>query len=379
MKVCYVTHMPNLYGASQSLLDLLDGLSGTEIEPYVLLGGHGPMADELKKRGIFFKVIPYAPGTDSDNFIKNAGKAFLNSRIPYRVALNRIKAFYIENGIELVHNNSYLVGIGMHAALELHIPYICHIREFVWEGFHRRFFHAKLQRQLLDRADYRIAISEAVRKRYAQDTDQEIYVLNDGIKKDVYQLPLRRVLEGDKIVILIAGRIGAQKGQFEAVKAVELLSKKSKKPIELLIVGGVGDKNYFKELRDYIREKKLGFVKFVGFSDNLREMRRQCDIGLSCSRSEALGRVTIENMLSSLLVVSSDDTVAKELISDQVNGRLYRMGDSENLAGVLAEVVADSESANKLVENAYYDAERFDHRIYAQKVFAIYRKLLDKS
>ena len=60
MKVCYVTHMPNLTGASQSLLDLLRALEGSEVEPVVLLGRRGPLEDELEKRGVPFQVIRYA-------------------------------------------------------------------------------------------------------------------------------------------------------------------------------------------------------------------------------------------------------------------------------------------------------------------------------
>ena len=55
MKVCYVTHKPNLTGANRSLLDLLDGLDRDRYEPVVLVNRRGPLLAELKKRDIPYK------------------------------------------------------------------------------------------------------------------------------------------------------------------------------------------------------------------------------------------------------------------------------------------------------------------------------------
>jgi len=376
MRVCYVTHLPNMYGASKSLLDLLDGLNRSEIEPFVLLNGNGPLVEELKKRNIKYKIILYSPATNSDAFIKNAGKYVLNSFLPYHIALRRIKEFFLEEKIELVHNNSYLVGIGMHAAYELGIPYICHIREFVEEGFHRKFYHDELQRMLLEKATCRIAISEAVKKRYKRYTTKDILVLYDGIKISDYKLPLKKAFEKDTVRIIIAGRISPQKGQLEAVQAVDQLEKKKSLNVELLVVGSRGDKDYTHKIVDYISCNNVNCVKFVDYTNDLRVIRESCDIGLSCSKYEALGRVTIENMLSSLLIVSSNDTAAKELINDKETGLLYEMGSYESLSQVLLDAINDAKNSNILIESAYNDAMKFDHVLYADKIVSIYKSIL---
>ncbi len=46
MKVCYVTHKPNLTGANRSLLDLLDGLDRDRYEPVVLVNRRGEVPTE---------------------------------------------------------------------------------------------------------------------------------------------------------------------------------------------------------------------------------------------------------------------------------------------------------------------------------------------
>ena len=52
MKVCYVTHLPNLTGANQSLLDILSKWEHQKVEAMVLLGKHGQLEEELKQLGI---------------------------------------------------------------------------------------------------------------------------------------------------------------------------------------------------------------------------------------------------------------------------------------------------------------------------------------
>ena len=39
MKVCYFTHASNVTGANRSLLDMLAGLRGTDVEPVVIIRG----------------------------------------------------------------------------------------------------------------------------------------------------------------------------------------------------------------------------------------------------------------------------------------------------------------------------------------------------
>lgn len=63
-KICFVTHLPNLNGATRSLLDLLDGLDQTKFEPLVLINSEGPIIEELQKRNIRYRKTFYAPATN---------------------------------------------------------------------------------------------------------------------------------------------------------------------------------------------------------------------------------------------------------------------------------------------------------------------------
>lgn len=56
------------------------------------------------------------------------------------------------------------------------------------------------------------------------------------------------------------------------------------------------------------------------------------DINLVCSRSEGLGRITIESMLAGCLTISAAAGATCEIIKDKDNGLLYQCGNFKVLA-----------------------------------------------
>jgi glycosyltransferase involved in cell wall biosynthesis len=129
-------------------------------------------------------------------------------------------------------------------------------------------------------------------------------------------------------------------------------------------------------MRDYIENHKIGYVTIHDFSNDLTSIRGISDIGLTCSKSEALGRVTVENMLSSLLVVGADTCGTTEIIRDGENGLLYPAGDYHALAEVIMKAINDPESSNKMRARGYAEAVSYDNKEYARKITEIYRSLI---
>lgn len=375
MKIGYITHLPNLTGANRSLLDMLDGLDKEKYTPFVLLNGHGPLEGELKKRNIEYKISFYSPATNSDHWLKNLGKAAFNCSLMNWISVQMIKKILIEEKVDLVHNNSYIVGAGMEAAKAANIPYICHIREFVWEDHHRKFFNEKRQTGLLQNADMVLAITQAVKNKFQPQVSSEIIVLLDGIRVDEYKLPYKEVFKDEQINILMAGRIAPGKGQMEAIQAVERLVKDGYTNVVLHVVGGVGDDKYNKEIHQYVQEHNLTAVKFYEFTNSLKDMRQQCDIGLTCSKAEGLGRVTVENNLSSLLVVAAEAAGTKELIEDGKTGLFYKPGDAAHLAAVLKKAIDNPQVSNQIVKNGYEDAVKYDYVNYGRQIMKIYEQM----
>lgn len=379
MKVCYVTHLPNLTGASQSLLDLLHALEGTEVEPVVLLGRHGPLEQELKERGVPFQVIRYANELKKDESrLHTLRKDALNV-----LAKRKVKAFLKAEGVELVHNNSMFVGIGMACANALGIPYIAHIRDYVEEDHGLQLEHQEAQSRLVQSAGAAIAVSKALAKAAEEKygaPEGGITAIYDGVDVDRYYIApeaRKTPLSGKTTELLLAGRISPGKGQLEAAKAVAELNKEPNAHCHLTIVGSVGVPSYMEELESFVSGLPEGQVSILPFVEDLNALRAETDIALVCSSSEAMGRVTIESLLAGCLVVGADGGATPELLADD-RGVLYEPGSVEALAEAIRRVSSmDPAEVRAVVERGQaFSKKEFGLEQYAEKVLQLYRELV---
>ena len=374
MKVCYVTHAANLTGASQSLLDMLRGIKDTDVQPVVLLGRRGPLISELESLGVPYRYIPYAHDIRSKNPIKNLAKRVVNG-----LAIWRVKHFFKKEHFDLVHNNSYLVRIGMDAAYRANIPYICHIREMVWEGFHVHLLSPKRQAFLLQNSTCAIAISDAVFQKYSPIAPNTNFrVLKDGIDINRYYHIPREILQDDKILLLLAGRIEPTKGQLVAIQAIERLNNQSDSDYHLTIVGNVGSPQYYSAIQEYTTSNNLSsHIEFIDFTD-LDDLRQKSDIALVCSAAEGLGRVTVEGMLAGCLVIGSASGATPELIKDGETGLLFEPNNAESLAEKITAAANHRAEMNIVARQGQsYAIDTFNLAEYCNRLIDIYHSILN--
>ncbi len=377
MKVCYVTHKPNLTGANQSLLDMLSGWKDYDIEPLVLMPSHGPLEDKLSEIGVRSKVIRYTTA------VKRSSDPVW--RKPVRVVVNRvygikrIKQFLLDERIDLVHNNSFLTGVGMQAAYDLSIPYICHLREFVEEDHRLEFVNKENQISLLGNANVAIAISNLINSKYRESTAKaNIITLYNSVDTKKYYIDHPTLLESEDVNVLLCGRISQTKRQIDAIKAIEILYKKGYKNVKLTIVGNGDSTNYNQQIHNYVEQNHISNISFLPFSD-LKDIRMKTDIGLMCSSHEAMGRVTIESMLSGCLTIGANAGATPELIDDGVTGFLYNVEDPDSLAETIIKAINNKNNARRIAKNAQkYAMENFGVKRYCEQLFDIYKKSLNK-
>ncbi|MEE1299875.1 MAG: glycosyltransferase family 4 protein, partial [Acutalibacteraceae bacterium] len=207
---------------------------------------------------------------------------------------------------------------------------------------------------------------------------KEVVVIQDGIHTELYDLPLRPVLKSQTVNLLMAGRLHPGKGQLDAVKAVELARQKTDRDLRLHILGTVGDPAYAEELHEYVESRGLDYVSIEDFVNDLSALREACDIGLTCSYSEGLGRVTIENMLASLLVIASDSGGTLEIVEDGKNGIFYKTGDPADLADKILWALDHPDECMPIIEEGHrFAKETYDCRTYTAKVQELYEQVLN--
>lgn len=378
MKVLYMSTYSNMSGANRSMLGIIDYVKEWGVEPFVIIPKHGPIEDELREKGIPYKLIPSAiwvnPG---DSEIKSHMKWILKKAINYLAEI-KIGQYIRDNEINLVHINTVSNPAGAKYAIKCGIPLVWHIREMVEDDHNWKFYNENATYELLNKASKVVAISNSVRNRFAPFLKENLITVYNGIKINDSLMKRRNILETPDIQIVCAGRVLPEKGQLEAVKAVALLVKKGFDNLVLNIYGTVGDKRYHDSIVEYVKDHGLEKnVILHGYTSNMNQIWSETDIALVCSVAEAFGRVTVEAMMYGALVIGSDSAGTVELMNDMDTGLLYKQGDFEDLSAKLLFVIENKEKSRTMAKNGQaYMQTNMTAEKNAEKIFEIYQELV---
>lgn len=375
----FIFHDSDLYsGATRSLIDLLETFQKRKKFRIiaVLPDQEGTAAVYLKEKNIPVITHPYAQigcGTDEGllrylyHFPERLRKNIINFTGAAGLAEKLQKA-----GVELVYSNTGFIITG--ALLKKKLPYVRHIwhlREFGEEDHHRGiFFGRKLYYHLLNKyTDHVIVISKALKEKFSPYiTKPDISVIYDDISPAYSQRITEAYEYNESLSVLTAGLICEGKGQLQVLEAVKILNE-WKVPVELYIAGGYVDKAYQMKVEAFIREYKMdSYVHYLGIVRDMNALRKKVKFGVVASASEAFGRVTIEGMLSGMLMLGADAAGTSELITDGRNGILYESGSSCQLASKLRELYNDPEKVNRIRWQAYCDSEKYTKGFCARQV-----------
>jgi glycosyltransferase involved in cell wall biosynthesis len=394
MRIAYVTHYPELYGANRSLLDLMLELRRRgEVEPHVLLPREGPLSDRLAAEGIAFAVIPWQPWMSERHYMgrmHHRVKQYLHyeraareRRVHNQQLMPTVLSTLRSWNVDAIHVNSAAVGIVPGLQQAHLVPFIWHIRELPEAQY---LLHIDQGRRAYGRclraADRLIAISQAVRTdilRYAGNGVRPSVIYNGVLTLDDHRALAARSEERWRsptpFTFLLAGLIHPSKGQEEAIQAMALL--RDRHPDVRLVIAGDGKAGHLVKL---ITELGLGqHVTLAGFVKDLRPLFLSGHALLMCSRNEAMGRVTVEAMGSGMPVIGHASGGTPELIEHGLTGLLYPGGASA-LAERMAALVADRTLARELgIKGMHSAAERFNVERYAAEVLEVYRSVLSRG
>lgn len=389
LRVAYISHYPELYGANRSMLDLVLELRDRgEVEPLVIVPRGGPLVDLLEQERIPSAVIPFEPWMTERYYggrwyhrlvqhLRHEAAARRRARATAK-AVSAMAARLRSWGAHLVHANSAVVPGLVALRKASGVPLVWHIREL---PEHQYGLYLDAGRsgfgKALRAADRLIAISRAVEediRGYAGPTRNVVRIF-DGVLRSAQYDELARPVAGATshrpFTFLLLGLIHPSKGQMEAVEALALLRDRGIRA-RLVIAGSGRDK----PLRQRIQALSLqDQVEMPGFVQDPFPLFRDADAYLMCSRNEAFGRVTVEAMACGLPVIGHASGGTAELIHDGRTGLLYSTG-AEDLADRMVRLVRDPGLAEELGRAGAADArQRFTIEHYAEQVLAEYRAL----
>jgi len=381
MKVLFVSHYSNLYGANIALLNLIKYLKNNyRIDPFVLITSKGPFTDKLDEIGVKYYIFKwyYWVHKKGTNFIIWTVKSFLNLII-YRLIFRELKK---ENKIfDIVHSNSSVINIGAFIAKKFNSKHIWHIRELGGEDFNLYYnrgnknagkYYNKYSSKV-------IAVSNAVRNKYINYIDKnKVEVVYDGVAEKLNNIDFTKLYNKEIINFSFVGIITKNKNQIEALRAAKILiNKYGIKNFKIYFTGGYSDV-YYKELDNFIKKNNLEEnTFFTGYIDKLSNYRKKMDVALVCSKKEAFGLVTVEAMISNMPVIGANTGGTRELIDDDKTGYLYNLGDPEELALKMKKLILNRGLIEKFGENGCVKARKyFTVSINAENVYKIYKAII---
>lgn len=345
MKILFLTHYDNMYGANRALFQLMKGLKQDYgAEPVLVIPAEGEMSHALAELGIETVIMPVTQWQAAYvTPLRFAVKKWKRKKAIRRELDNLIRRFEGE-GIDFIHSNSSVIGTGAMLAKRLGCKHIWHIREFSEEHFHMRYFFPKKQvRELYESAQCLVAISDALRDNYRKKyPGANVIRIYDGV---TFREPEDKIPGGETtadnicvgneppenkpvngsnapVKFIYLGYLFSMKHQLDVVEAANICMEEHFTNFEVYFVGD-GKADYRRKLEKRIRKYQLSNVHLKGYLANAQDFLSDMDVGIIASEYEGFGLVTVEYMLHGLPVLGRNSGGTAEIIEDGITGCLF--------------------------------------------------------
>ncbi|RJP29698.1 MAG: glycosyltransferase family 1 protein [Candidatus Omnitrophota bacterium] len=366
MNILFITNHINIGGITSYVVNLGSGFRELGHEVYIASSG-GECLSRMEDKRIYFYPIPIRT------------KSVLSPKI--LISFLKLKGLVNSKNIDIIHANSRTTqALACLLSRATKVPYVstCH-----------GFFRPRMQRRMFSCWGKRvIAVSDSVKEHLINDFNvsfDKISLVYSGIDIDRFSVPTpkERVeakqyfgLGRGKTIGIIA-RLSDVKGHIYLIEALRYILAMMPE-VQLLIVG---DGNMKNEL--VTRVNNYGIAKnvfFVTQTLDTRDVLAAIDIFVMPSIKEGLGLALMEAMACGLPVIGSDIGGIKNLITNDVNGLLFPVADSNALAKAIVELIKDDKRAAKLGERAReFICANFSKDRMARETLEVYKKCLNQK
>jgi len=250
------------------------------------------------------------------------------------------------------------------------------------EGFMMRASNAVVA---LNKTMYRAIVEKA-----GVNGDKAVIIPN-GVDVDYFKPGLRNdeflskfnLEEGN--YILFVGRVSSEKGVHLLLRAFSYIAQESVH-VKLVIAGPLtssfsasGTSPYARAVVEYAKRRLPGRVIFTGAvnRDELRVLYSNAHLFVLPSLAEAFPMVLLEAMASGTPPIGSTAGGIPDIITDGVNGLLFKKGDWKDLATKMLTLINDETLRNKLAAKARETAvEKYSWQVVVSRLKHIYDRII---
>ncbi len=198
--------------------------------------------------------------------------------------------------------------------------------------------------------------------------DVERFYLEKLDKNKLKQLKNKLGIKENEIVINYVGRLAKEKSVETLIETQANLIKQFK--VKLLIVGSGPDLDHFKQMTKKLKiEKQVIFTGAVPWEE-VPYYYGISDIFATASVTETQGLTVIEAMAAGLPVVCADDEAFRDVVVDDLNGRLFKT--KRQYKKCMEEILSNQEMLKSMKKQARITAESHSLKYYAEKILDVY-------
>ena len=202
-----------------------------------------------------------------------------------------------------------------------------------------------------------VAVSDAVAASLAQYPGPVANVIPNGVSVSVTEAACRRVRRDLAIgpqqpLVVHVGNIRPWKGHSTLIQAARILSDRIP-DVAIVSIGGEKQAGDLARVRqEAVAEGVAESLRFLGRRSDAVEYIASADVFVNPSDVEGLPLVVLEAMVAGTPVVATAAGGVPALIADRETGRLVPVGDAAALAGAMADLIEDRDSAAALAGRA---------------------------
>lgn len=318
-----------------------------------------------------------APEKKLDGFVEDAHK-FTLKRNKFFPIIPALKLAKIIDGkeIDIVHFHwtRDIATAVLAKLLSKRKPKLVQSRHMTMTRFKSDFYHKWLYDKIDTIHAVTFQVKEQLEKFIPYVIRPKIKMVYLGVKEPnadmqkVNQLQKQYELQ-DTFVVGIVGRIEEGKGQYLLIEALKKLENLN---IKVLIVGHSMDENYLASLQKKVQEYGLSDrVVFSGFTKDVNEHIKLCNVTVLATPKETFGLVVIESMINKVPVIATANGGPLEIIDDGVDSLLFDRT-SEDLAIKIEMLYSSGKLRDMLSNNGYKKVkEKFDKETQMKKMYEV--------
>jgi L-malate glycosyltransferase len=370
MKVLHILDSLNRGGAEMLELDVCRNAKANGLDLIFAATGGGDLEDEFRGCGVEFVRLQRRMAVD------------------LRLAA-QLRTIIKTNNVKLVHSHQAVEAL--HAYLATRATDVKQAMTFHLCRADRK--NTRALRFLAPRMNANIAVSHdllnCLSTEAGFDKRQNFYVVHNGVdgerlKPAGSNLRAKLGMGASDILLGMIGNFYADRRKDQMTVCQSLPQVFAAMPAARFVFVGGPEANapeVFDECIEYCRTQGIADrVRFAGKRADVPDVLAALDVFVFSSLADSFGIAVVEAMMAGLPTVASDIASLREVTGDGQYAMLFRLGDPNDLAAKLIQLMNDTSVRREFgAKGRQWASEKFSIQTHIENLIALYDKIAGKS